>query len=534
MNNSETVTKSKPEFNKFQAAVWPIHGYEMKKFLPMSLMMFFILFVYTLVRDLKDTLVVSTAHCGGAECIPAIKLWGVMPIAVIALIIFAKLVNKFDSQKVFYIIITFFMAFYALFGFVLFPLSNSIHMSEATIEALRANTIPALRSFMYYKWPLIGNWSYSLFYILSELWGSLVISALFWQFANQITKKTEVKRFYGLFACIGNFGLIFSGSLVKFLGGNTKKAEAAGVKNAFQTNVMWQMFFVLLAASAILGLYTYINKCILTDSRFYDPALVAKKKEKPKMGIGESIKCIFTSPYLLLICVLVMGYGIAINLSEVVWKAQGKLYYGSSHAFNQMMGNLSITTGLVTIFITLTASNLLRKCSWRTAALITPISVLVLGGLFFGIVWYENVNGVNANLFGFNVLALAVGFGLVQDALSKGIKYSLFDTTKQMTYIPLDPDLKTKGQAAVEVIGGRLGKAGGSLINETLLSIFAGATMTGLVGIIAPIVLIVVGLWTGSVFGLNKKYTALLKQRETEEATATTSKEVKEEATAAK
>ena len=534
--NSETVTKSKPEFNKFQAAVWPIHGYEMKKFLPMSLMMFFILFVYTLVRDLKDTLIVSTAHCGGAESIPAIKLWGVMPTAVIALIVFAKLVNKFDMQKVFYICIIFFMSFYAIFGFILFPLSGKIHMSEATIEALRANTIPALNSFMYNKWPLIGNWSFSLFYILSELWGSLVISALFWQFANQITKKTEVKRFYGLFACIGNIGLILSGSLVKFLGRRTKAAEAAGVKNAFQTNVMWQMICVLLAASCILALYTYINKRILTDSRFYDPALIAKKKEKPKMGIGESFKCIVTSPYLLLITVLVIGYGVAINLSEVVWKGQGKLYYGSSHAFNQMMGNLSIVTGIVTILITLTGSNILRKCSWRTAALITPISVLVLGGLFFGIIFYENKHGLDSSLFGFNVLALAVGFGLVQDALSKGIKYSLFDSTKQMTYIPLDPDLKTKGQAAVEVIGGRLGKAGGSTISEVLLTIFAGATLTGLVGIIAPIVLIVVGLWTGSVFGLNKKYTALLKVREEEEAQLAASKkaEVKEEATASK
>lgn len=516
--NSETVTESKPEFNKIQAAVWPIHGYEMKKFLPMSLMMFFILFVYTLVRDLKDTLIVSTANCGAAESIPAIKLWGVMPMAVIALIIFAKLVNKFDMQKVFYICIIFFISFYLIFGFVLFPLSDKIHMSEATIESLRANTVPMFKSFMYNKWPLIGNWSYSLFYILSELWGSLVIAALFWQFANQITKKTEVKRFYGLFACIGNFGLILSGSIVKFLSGVTKRSEEAGHPNAFSFNVMWQMIFVVLAAGCILLLYTYINKYILTNPLFYDPALITKKKEKPKLGIGESFKCIVTSPYLLLITVLVVGYGIAINLSEVVWKGQGKLYYGSSHAFNQMMGNLSIVTGLVTIIITLTASNILRKCKWKTAALITPISVLILGGLFFAIIFYENVHGLNSTLFGFNVLALAVGFGLVQDALSKGIKYSLFDSTKQMTYIPLDPDLKTKGQAAVEVIGGRLGKAGGSTISEVLLTLFAGATLTGLVGIIAPIVLIVVSLWTGSIFGLSKKYTNLLKVRENEEA----------------
>lgn len=508
--NTKQVSTEKPEFNKFQAAVWPIHGYEMKKFLPMSLMMFCILFVYTLVRDLKDTLIVTVAKCGGAECIPNIKLFGVMPMAVIAIIIFAKLVNKFDMQKVFYIVVGFFLAFYALFGFVLYPASDYIHASEATIKSWQASA-PA---FLYWILPLIGNWSYSLFYIFSELWGSLVISSLFWQFANQTTKKSEVKRFYGLFACIGNVGLIFSGFLVKYLAEMAHKAIKQGDMNAFTQDVMWQMIFVLIVGAALISLYVYLNKCVLTDPRFYDPTQVKGKKEKPKMGIGESFKCIVKSPYLLLITVLVIGYGIAINLAEVVWKSQGKLYYPSSHEFNNMMANLSITTGIITIIITLTGSNILRKCKWRTAALMTPISVLVLSSIFFGIVMYENHAGLDAKIFGINVLALAVFFGLVQDALSKGIKYSLFDSTKQMAYIPLDADLKTKGQAAVEVIGGRLGKAGGSAIQSALTAIFVGSTLTGLVGIIAPISIAIVLAWSGSVCSLSKKYEALVSERE--------------------
>ena len=60
-----TNATTKPEFNKFQSMFWPIHGYEMKKFLPMSFLMFFILFVYTMVRDLKDVLVQSYAVGGG-------------------------------------------------------------------------------------------------------------------------------------------------------------------------------------------------------------------------------------------------------------------------------------------------------------------------------------------------------------------------------------------------------------------------------------------------------------------------------------
>jgi AAA family ATP:ADP antiporter len=34
---------------------------------------------------------------------------------------------------------------------------------------------------------ILRNWTFCLFYVMAELWGSVVVSLLFWGFANQVT-----------------------------------------------------------------------------------------------------------------------------------------------------------------------------------------------------------------------------------------------------------------------------------------------------------------------------------------------------------
>ena len=49
---------------------------------------------------------------------------------------------------------------------------------------------------------------------MSDLWGSVILSLVFWGFANDIMKVTEAKRFYSLLGVGANLALLVSGPLI--------------------------------------------------------------------------------------------------------------------------------------------------------------------------------------------------------------------------------------------------------------------------------------------------------------------------------
>jgi AAA family ATP:ADP antiporter len=73
-----------------------------------------------------------------------------------------------------------------------------------------------------------------------------------------------------------------------------------------------------------------------------------------------------------------------------------------------------------------------------------------------------------------------------------------------MANIPLDPESKTKGKAAIDVVGARLGKAGGSLVQQALIAIHH--SLRAVPGQIAVILLVVIGAWIWAAVELGGAY----------------------------
>ncbi len=486
------------EFGKIRAALWPIHNYELKKLLPMLFMFFFISFNYSIVRNIKDALVV-TAPGSGAETLPVLKLCGVIPAAVIFMLIFAKLSNVLSKANLFYTSIVPFVLFFLAFDLFLYPNQDLVHPHELA-ERLQ-QTLPAG---FYYFISMFRNWSFSLFYIFAELWGSVVLSLLFWGFANDTTKVEESKRFYALFGVGANLALEFSGRVTTFYA-QVKSDLPAGVDPMEYTLNGLTTYFTV-CAILIVGIYWWINKYVLTDSRFYDADKIKKKADKPKLSLKDSFMFLIHSKYMLYIAILVVAYGISINLIEVTWKNQVGLQYSTTNEYLGFMGFYNRCVAWTTIFMMLfVTGNILRVFGWRVAALITPTVLFVTGIIFFALIIFMDYATPIVVFFGTTPLYAAVIVGLIQNVMSKSAKYSLFDPTKEMTYIPLDQESKVKGKAAIDVVGSRLGKAGGSLIQ---IGLFFIGPLAVIAPYIAAVILFIIGIWIYAAIKLSTEFAA--------------------------
>jgi len=494
---NQPVNTVNKKFGKCRSLLWPIHSYELKKLLPMLLMFFCISFNYTILRDMKDSLVI-TAGGSGAEVIPFLKFWGVLPGAVIFMLIFAKLSNKLSKSALFYACLAPFLIFFALFALVFYPAKEFIH-PHALADKLQTLLPSGFMGFI----AVLRNWVFSLFYILAELWGSVVLSLLFWGFANEITKVNEAKRFYALFLTGANIALLISGPTIRYFANLPKRLSAVSGVDPWGITINKLMLVVVGLGLIIILCYWWMNKNVLTDPRFYSPEeQTSSKKSKPKLSMKESFKFLARSKYLGLLAIIVISYGVAINLIEVSWKAQLKIQYPNPNEYLAFMGGFSFVTGLVTVFTTLfLGGNIMRKFGWKTSALLTPVLLICTGITFLSLIVFKHkfppyvIGGLTLQIF----IVLA---GAAQNIISKSCKYTFFDPTKEMAYIPLDQESKVKGKAAIDVVGARLGKSGGALLQQGLI-IMCGGLIGAAPVIIMGLVFAIVTLWTLSIKGLS-------------------------------
>lgn len=494
------------EFGRLRSFLWPVHRSELRRFIPMLLMFFLITFNYNILRATKDALVV-TAPSSGAEAIPFIKVWAILPMALLMTWIFSRLSNRLSRENVFYALMGIFIGYFALFNFVLYPLRDSLHPNELA-DKFQAILPVGCKGLV----AMFRNWTYTTFYIMSEMWSTTIMTVLFWGFANEVTSVNDAKRFYAIFGVSLNFSGVIAGQVAAIMSRNEFNPHLPFGTDAWGQSLFLLNSIIILCGIACIGIFRWINK---QGYGYQKSSSSQSDSSEIKMGVRKSFAYLAKSKYLLCIAVIVLTYNISINLIEVIWKDQVKQLYPNPSDFNAYMGDVLTAIGiLATITAIFITGAVIRRFNWSTSALIPPVILLITGIGFFAFLLFKDYGlGFIAALMGSTPLAIGVFFGSMQNCFARASKYTLFDSTKELAFIPLSKECKLKGKAAIDGFGSRLGKSGGSVIHQGLLMIFGTVSLsTPYVGII---LLGAVGAWIVAVKALGKQFNQLVARDET-------------------
>jgi AAA family ATP:ADP antiporter len=497
-------------FGKLRAFLWPIHRHEARKFVPMFLMLFFICFNYSILHNMKDALVI-TASSSGAAVIPFIKVWALLPTAILLTYVFTKLTSRYGQERVFYIMMSLFLFCYAVFAFIIYPMRESLHPHEAA-DALEKMLPIGFKGLI----TMLRNWTFTGFYVMCELWSNIVMTVMFWGFANEVTKIQEAGRFYSILGVGSNLASIVAGSLGNLLTFKEYHPILPFGNDAWEQSFTLLVTMVILSGIVTMSLFAWVNKHARHDPAFGELYKVEARVKGPKkkLSIRDSFAYLSGSKYLICIAILVVCYNMVIHFNEVVWKDQLRLLCPSPNDYNTYMNNLTTIIGIVSLFPALFMSRLIARCGWTFTAMITPIIMLITSAGFFSfLVFKENLSGLSMSLLGTSPLVIVVFFGFIQNCLSRASKYSVFDATKEMAFIPLPHESKLKGKAAIDGVGSRLGKSGSSMIYQGLLFFFS--SLAASVPYVAFIIMGVITIWLIAVRSLGRQFNELVGTKET-------------------
>jgi AAA family ATP:ADP antiporter len=487
-------------FGTLRGFLWPIHRDEYRKFIPMLVISFLVCFNYYFLRIFKDTIII-TAPQSGAEALPFLKVWAILPTAFLMTFLFTRVSNVLTRRNIFYAMIWFYIVYFLIYTFFLYPNQEALH-PHALADRLQASLPKGLGGLV----AIFRNWTSTTFYVMSEMWSTMIMTILFWGFANDVTSTKDAKRFYGLFGVGTNLSGVAAGLIASFLSDHIFNPAIPFGKTAWDQSVLMMNIIVIGVSLICMALYWWLNHRGLG---YTEETLKAHREAPIKMGMRKNFAYLAKSKYLTYIAILVITFNIVVNFAEVAWKDQVKQLYPKPADFGAYMASVNFWIALIAAAISMFISgNVIRALGWTKSALIAPLLAFVTGALFFGalLVPKETLLTI-CTAVGTSPLVLAVFLGSLQNCIVRGTKYSLVDATKELAFIPLSQEARLKGKAAIDGVGSRLGKSGGSLMYQCLFLVFG--SIVGTTPVVAFLMFAAIIVWIFTVRSLGDEYQQL-------------------------
>ena len=499
---------------------------------PMTFLFFMMAFVNTIIDSLKDSLVI-TAVGGGTEVLPYLSLYGVLPSSVLFLVMYSWATRKMSREKIFNLTMAGFLMFYASFALV-YPHHEALHISSLA-DSLQ-QVLPAGFSGLV---GMVRNWLFTVFYCVSELWGDVVLSLLFWGLANETTSIEDAPLLYPLFGIGANIAQTCAGRSLRLISEvsnsvlpytqqvqlavalcvvlgvviaathtmitrtfvkNPKGSAADRLRHGSNGSVQCGSDVVIDNESSVPGL----NYCNIQDRSVTETAgepstsAVAKEETKEAMGMKEAWLFLVKSPQIRCLAIMALAQGLTNRILEVSWKHYLHVLHPSPVAYAAFLGDTAMWTGAATGLLMIVSPLLFDLMGWRGVASATP-NIMLLGGIPFFccciIFSFFSSTALGSGLISLRGLVLT---GALLQVFSRGSKFSLFKPAEEMVYIGLDDESRTKGKAAIDVVGAQSGKSVGSVLQQMML-IITGGSVSGIIPVLAIFYVTMLYQWKASV-----------------------------------
>lgn len=501
---------------------------EYPKFFRLAFLSFSIAFTYSSLRDGKDAIVMFRML---PASIPFLKSFVVTFFTLLFGVVFQFLMARgVPMRRIMLLANGIFCAYFLLYAVVIFPYADKLDPYKFLVIDMFGDAKMHVVNLEFLKglFFLYNFWTSSLFYLSAEMWGSIVLSLLFFGCVNEICPLRQALRFYPLFLISANIALTLSGVLGISIGYIFKD-------NIAQTTRFYQVFFIVIGILCLANIMVYKQ---LMDSVVPFPIYItsenAPKKSRVKVGMIDGIIAAFSNPAILCMSICVLSYGMVTNLTEGAYNSS--IQKAASSAGKQTLtdtllakGTQQIIIGLCTIgFLLSPLKSFIQQRGWLSLGMLSPVLSFVGSVLFFICVWV-NVQTeskktsflieIGKSISRFTGMSMETRIkiekyvGLIVTSLIKILKYAAFDICKEAIGVKIPKEHRSRFKGIYDGVFGKLGKSAASFLQIILMFLFntsdvresVYATLTG--------VILVTTIWSRSSWYLGKQYNQAVKEK---------------------
>jgi AAA family ATP:ADP antiporter len=326
------------------------------------------------------------------------------------------------------------------------------------------------------SWMPYAFWVWANIYIV-------VMVTQFWLLVNEVFNPREAKRLIGFFGSGGLLGGVLGGLLTGLL--------AREIPD-----------YLLLIPAGILILSVFVvNHIFIWQRKTSLPAdksnYIDKEKgrEPSKVGFIDCFNTVRKDNYLTLLAAVVMiTFVVATFIDYQSNTVISNIYYERKGMMTEFFGYFHAGLLVLPFFLQLLmTSNLIKRYGIRSTLLLFPF-ILFLCTL--GI-------GLSPGLF----LAIAI------KSSDKGLSFSLNQSVRELLYIPISSELKTKAKIFIDMFLNRFAKGIGALILLIFIFYPPPEAWETRVKIVSAISIVFIVAWVFFNLKVSKEYTNTVKQK---------------------